>query len=67
MLCVQEVKPNLIERLEDLTLPIEKLLDELMDGDIIVFQREDDGYATFDFPTAKDYFRLVAGTGIFVR
>ena len=55
--CAQEVKPNLIERLEDLTLPIEKLLDELMDGDIIVFQREDDGYANYEFPTAKDYFR----------
>lgn len=55
----QEVKPNLIERLEDLSLPVEKLLDELMDGDIIVFQREDDGYANFELPTAKDYFRSV--------
>ena len=54
----QEVKPNLIEPLEDLSLPIEKLLDELMDGDIIVFQREDDGHTAFEFPTAKDYFRL---------
>jgi ubiquitin carboxyl-terminal hydrolase 7 len=47
----------LTERFEDLSLPIEKLLDELMDGDIIVFQREDDGYASYDFPTAKEYFR----------
>ncbi|KAK7111658.1 ubiquitin carboxyl-terminal hydrolase 7-like isoform X1 [Littorina saxatilis] len=57
LMLFEEVKPNLIERLEDLSLPIEKLLDELMDGDIIVFQREDDGHATFEFPTAKDYFR----------
>lgn len=57
LMLYEEVKPNLIERLEDLSLPIEKLLEELMDGDIIVFQREDDGYANFELPTAKDYFR----------
>lgn len=57
LLIFEEVKPNLIERLEDLSLPIEKLLDELMDGDIIVFQREDDGNANYEFPTAKEYFR----------
>ena len=41
----------MIEQLQDLSLPIEKLLDELMDGDIIVFQREDDGYHALEFPT----------------
>lgn len=35
----QEVKPNLTERIEDLSMQLDKGLEELMDGDIIVFQR----------------------------
>lgn len=38
----EEVKPNLVERIEDLDLPLEKVLEELMDGDIIVFQKASD-------------------------
>ena len=37
--CLQEVKPNMTERIQDQTLQLDKALDELMDGDILVFQR----------------------------
>ena len=47
----------MIERLEDLSLPMEKLLEELMDGDIIVFQREEEDFAQFALPSPKDYFK----------
>ena len=47
----------MIERLEDLSLPMEKLLDELMDGDIIVFQREEEDLAQYSLPTPKEWFR----------
>ena len=58
----QEVKPNLIEKLGDLSLPMEKLLDELMDGDIIVFQREEEDLTQFSLPTPKEYFRYKNST-----
>lgn len=35
----QEVKPNLTERIQDYDVSLDKALDELMDGDIIVFQK----------------------------
>lgn len=35
----QEVKPNLTERIQDFDVSLDKALDELMDGDIIVFQK----------------------------
>ncbi|KAK0051801.1 ubiquitin carboxyl-terminal hydrolase 7 [Biomphalaria pfeifferi] len=57
LILYEEVKPNLIEKLEDLSLPMEKLLDELMDGDIIVFQREEEEYTQYPLPTPKEYFR----------
>lgn len=52
----EEVKPNLVEKIEDLDQPLNKVLEELMDGDIVVFQRAD--YAVdLELPTVKDYFR----------
>ncbi|XP_050394501.1 ubiquitin carboxyl-terminal hydrolase 7 isoform X1 [Patella vulgata] len=57
LLIFEEVKPNLMEKLVDLSLPIEKLLDELMDGDILVYQRNDLDLESFELPTAKDYFK----------
>ena len=53
----EEIKPNMLERIEDANQPLEHILEELMDGDIIVFQRDplkDEGY---ELPTARDYFR----------
>ena len=61
-MCVdcQEVKPNFVEEIKVHDQPLEKVLDELMDGDIIVFQRDLDGNSQqYDLPTAKDYFRYV--------
>ena len=47
-----------MEPVEDLDQPLEKAMDELMDGDILVFQQGpvDPQYS---LPTAKDYFRSV--------
>lgn len=53
------MKPNVVERIENIDLPLEKVLDELMDGDIIVFQRADSNFADYELPTAKEYFRYV--------
>ncbi|GBM82029.1 Ubiquitin carboxyl-terminal hydrolase 7 [Araneus ventricosus] len=57
LLLFEEVKPNVVERIENIDLPLEKVLDELMDGDIIVFQRADINFADCELPTAKEYFR----------
>lgn len=54
---LQEVKPNLLERLENLNQPIDKLLEELMDGDILVFQRDEPDLDHYELPTVKEYFR----------
>lgn len=53
----QEVKPNLTERIQDYDVSLDKALDELMDGDIIVFQKDDPENDNSELPTAKDYFR----------
>ena len=45
-----------MEQIENLTEPLEKVLDELMDGDIIVFQR-DDRDETIDLANCKEYFK----------
>jgi ubiquitin carboxyl-terminal hydrolase 7 len=51
------VKPNQIEKIVSYDQPLEKVLDELMDGDIIVFQKEESDFSQYDLPTARDYFR----------
>ena len=35
ILHLQEVKPNQLEQLEHIELPLEKAMEELMDGDIL--------------------------------
>lgn len=52
----EEIKPNLVERIDNLSDPLEKVLEELMDGDIIVFQKEGDN-KKYDLPTCKEYFK----------
>jgi len=47
----------MVERIEKLDEPINKVLDELMDGDIIVFQRADIDYSTCELPDVKEYFK----------
>ncbi|KAF4791957.1 Ubiquitin carboxyl-terminal hydrolase 7 [Turdus rufiventris] len=43
LILYEEVKPNLTERIQDYDVSLDKALDELMDGDIIVFQNYRDG------------------------
>ena len=53
----EEIKPNMLERIEDLDRPLEHVLEELMDGDIIVFQKELNGDEDYRLPTSRVYFR----------
>lgn len=57
LLLYEEVKPNFTEKMENYELPLEKIFDELMDGDIVVFQKDDINLDSYELPTAKDYFR----------
>uniref|UniRef100_T1J1R9 Ubiquitin carboxyl-terminal hydrolase 7 n=1 Tax=Strigamia maritima TaxID=126957 RepID=T1J1R9_STRMM len=57
LMLFEEIKPNMVERIEYLEMPLEKVLEELMDGDIIVFQKEEPELDSFELPTCKDYFR----------
>lgn len=51
----EEVKTSTIDKITSLDEPLNKVLDELMDGDIIVFQRTDlEG--DLELPTVKHYF-----------
>lgn len=52
----EEVKPNMVEMIKDLDQPLNRVLDELMDGDIIVFQKSEISPPDAELPTVKDYF-----------
>ena len=47
----------MLEMLPSTDLPMEKMLEELMDGDIIVFQKDETDLDQYELPTAKEYFR----------
>ncbi|XP_015588700.1 ubiquitin carboxyl-terminal hydrolase 7 isoform X2 [Cephus cinctus] len=53
----EEIKPNMVEKIENLTEALEKVLEELMDGDIIVFQKEERDIEMYELPTCRDYFK----------
>ncbi|KAK2192630.1 hypothetical protein NP493_27g01010 [Ridgeia piscesae] len=59
LLLYEEVKPNLVEETDEskYNLPIEKSLDELMDGDILIFQKSCPNLNSYALPTPKEYFR----------
>jgi len=60
LLLYEEIKPNMLEKIEDLDKPLEHVLEELMDGDIIVFQKDlgtQERIQEFRLPTAREYFR----------
>ena len=64
LLLYEEIKPNMLEKIEDLDKPLEHVLEELMDGDIIVFQKdpisqlqEGGGHMQYRLPTSREYFR----------
>merc|ERR1712088_637962 len=56
LLLYEEIKPNMLEKVEDLDKPLEHVLEELMDGDILVFQKKT-ADANYRLPTCRDYFR----------
>ena len=56
----EEIKPNMLEKIEDLDKPLEHVLEELMDGDIIVFQKDpglQERTQQYRLPTSREYFR----------
>ena len=53
----EEIKPSMVERIENMTEPLEKVLEELMDGDIIVFQKYEENENAYELPSVRDYFR----------
>lgn len=55
----EEVKPNLIEKIEFTDGLLEKELDELMDGDILIVQKSEPNYLGYRKPTPKEYSRLL--------
>ena len=57
MILFEEIKPNMLERIEDLDRPLEHTVEELIDGDIIVFQKELNGDEEYRLPTPREYFR----------
>lgn len=56
LILFEEIKPGETELIKDYDVPLDKALDELMDGDIIVFQKGDIA-SNSDLPLAKHYFR----------
>ncbi|XP_044253293.1 ubiquitin carboxyl-terminal hydrolase 7 isoform X1 [Tribolium madens] len=52
----EEIRPNMIEKITNYSDPLEKVLDELMDGDIILFEKEEREEFS-DLPTCIDYFK----------
>ncbi|GBP29737.1 Ubiquitin carboxyl-terminal hydrolase 7 [Eumeta japonica] len=55
----EEIKPDFVEKISNYNDPLEKVLDELMDGDIIVFEREDARHDEYELPTCQDYFKYI--------
>ncbi|KAJ8967839.1 hypothetical protein NQ317_016612 [Molorchus minor] len=45
LLLYEEIRPNMIEKIVNFNDPLEKVLEELMDGDIIVFEKDERGGA----------------------
>ncbi|ESO09431.1 hypothetical protein HELRODRAFT_97558 [Helobdella robusta] len=59
ILLFEEVKPGMVEEVAHLDRPLEKTLDELMDGDILVFQQADQEALNSkdEYANAKGYFK----------
>ena len=52
----EEIKPNMLEKVKDLDNPLEHVREELMDGDIFVFEKEKTD-ANYRLPTCREFFR----------
>ncbi|XP_063897034.1 ubiquitin carboxyl-terminal hydrolase 7 isoform X4 [Helicoverpa armigera] len=51
----EEIKPDFVEKINNYSEPLEKL----MDGDIIVFERADHRHEDLELPTCQDYFKYI--------
>ena len=56
LIMYEEIKPNMVEKIENLTDSLQKVLEELLDGDIIVFQKDERDIEQYELPTCRDYF-----------
>ena len=57
----EEIKPNMLEKVEDLDKPLEHVLEELMDGDILVFQKKTaDANYRYEYLKTKMYILLTS-------
>ena len=59
----EEIRPNFLEKIEDLEKSLEYGLEDLMDGDIIVFQKATDR-GIYRLPSCKNYFRHILDRGL---
>ncbi|XP_018496359.1 ubiquitin carboxyl-terminal hydrolase 7 [Galendromus occidentalis] len=61
LLVFEEVKPTLLEPIQELDEQLDKLLEELMDGDIIIFQKSlpPSEAAKLELPSVREYFRYL--------
>ena len=57
LMLFEEIRPNMLDRIDSLVRAVEHVVEELMDGDIIVFQKELSGNEVYRLPTSSDYFR----------
>lgn len=59
LLLWEEIKPNLTEQINDVEQPLEHILEELMDGDIMIYQLEipEADQQEYELPTASAYFK----------
>ena len=66
LILFEEIRPSLVERIDDLQGPIESVLEELMDGDIIVYQKKDADDMQMELGIARDYYRLVVSQNMYL-
>ena len=60
LILFDEVRPDLVEEIKDHDLPLHNVVKELLDGNIIIFQKLkdlSDMEVVYNFPTAIHYFR----------
>ncbi|XP_065225865.1 ubiquitin carboxyl-terminal hydrolase 7 [Planococcus citri] len=55
LLLYEEVRAHVVQEINTYNEPLEKVLEELADGDIFVFQKDD--ASTADLPNCKEHFR----------
>ena len=52
----KKVKPGMIDTIEHMDKPLETILEELMDGDIICYQKYDHEVMTSQLGSVKKFF-----------